>query len=92
MAVRNRTVVPLLPSSRSADAAGRRPSQPRHPDGLCAAIVIDRQAELPEAFDHHPRVVAFQGPGEQRFALGQRGANQRAVGDALGTRRADGGP
>ena len=56
------------------------------------AIVIDRQAELPQALDHHPGVVAFQGPGEQRFAPGQRGANQGAVGDALGTRRADRGP
>ena len=46
-------MVPLLPSARSAAAAGGRPAL--HADGPCAAVVIDRQAKLPEALDHHLR-------------------------------------
>ena len=92
MAVRKRTRRAAVAQQQVCGCGRGTAVATGHPDGPCAAIVIDRQAELPETFDHHPGVVAFQGPGEQRFAPGQRGANQCAVGDALGTRRADRGP
>ena len=38
---------------------------------------------------HHPRILAVEGPREQARSIRQRGADERPVGDALGTGRAD---
>ena len=92
MAVRNRTVVPLLATYRSASLAGSRPPQPATrivaAAGSCStampscrsASIITRVSSLSSA------------PVSDRLALGQRGADQRPVGDALRSRRADGRP
>ena len=53
-------------------------------------IVFHGDAEPAERLDHHAGVFAIERAGQQRFAVGQGGADQRAVRDALRARRANG--
>ena len=64
MAVRNRTVVPLLATYRSA-SVGRQPAAAAdHADRRRRRIVFDGDAELAQRLDHHPGVFAVQRAGQ----------------------------
>ena len=60
-------------------------------DGRRGRVVLDGQAEPAEAVDHHPGVVAVEGPGQGAPSPGQAGDDEGPVRQALGTRHPDAG-
>jgi len=59
MAVKNRIVVPLLATNRSACSTGGSPPQPFNRHDVPA--LFDLQAEPAQRFDHHLSVFAVEG-------------------------------
>ena len=88
-AVRNRTVVPLLATYKSAKWAGIRPPHPVTCKISLIESLVDRDAQGRQRLDHHARVFAVERAAQRRRAFGQRGADQGAVGQTLGSRRPD---
>ena len=91
-----RAVVPDDRASSSAPSTGNEPRLP----GTCtrAAVTVDPEAdpEVGETAQHRLGVLGEQDAVEHRSSPGQRGTDQGAVGDALGsgrpTRSASTGP
>ena len=83
-------VVPLLPQSSETFLLGTRPAA-RDED---AAAPRDRSPACSpgaEAVEHDFGVVGEEHVGERGITLGQRGDDERTVGQALGAGRCDGG-
>ncbi len=83
MAVRNRRLVPELATYRLAwrdrDAAAAALNANLGSGG----VVDDGDAERFERLNHDPRVLAVERPGQRARPIGQRGDDQRAIGQAL---------
>ena len=54
--------------------------------------MLDGDAQPPQGLDHHPRVLAVEGAGQDARPVGHRGDDQRAVGQALRAGDADDRP
>jgi len=60
-------------------------------EGGADLVGLDRDAEIGQGGGHVARIVAEEGTGEERFASGEGGNEQGAVGDALRSWYDDGG-
>jgi hypothetical protein len=70
-----------------AAARGQPARAPLHGNLSFSQIDIQPHAQLAQRRDHNLRVFAIERAVKLRVALGQRRAEQRAVGNALGSRR-----
>ena len=88
-AVTKRDVVPASPASSVTSRAAMRPPEPTTTRVVTRGV--DRDAEAIQAPEHGDRVVAAGEAVQPAVAVGERGAHERPVGDALGPGHVDDG-
>ena len=86
-AVRNRTLVPLLAMYKIGLVRGNDAPLACDIKRRIRQIGIEFKTQRFERFDHHSRIFAVEHANELRLAIGQRGTNERPIGDALRARR-----